>query len=193
MNHEDERWDDEVFGAGPVNVKTPTVSTAATSTTPATYNTIYNIPRVMKPPPSSPTPPPPPSPGPTSHNRGRRWSLDVISPLRLLVTPHSTSTSATGRRPSTPESHSGSGTSSPTLGATAPASLGGRRYSQPILPKVKPLGKDKRAKVKDVGGAGKKDGKGGHHHKVKEGFVVITLDTGQTIVVSFIKKKKNIA
>ena len=129
-------------------------------------------------PPSSPTlSPPVSSPGPLPH-RGRRWSLDVISPLRLLVTPHSST--STGRRPSAPESQDGSGDSSPTLAASTPPISGGRRYSQPILPKVKPV-KDKHAKVKDA--SGKKDGKGGHH-KVKESYVVITLDTGQNVVVS---------
>ncbi|GFN91113.1 rho GTPase-activating protein [Plakobranchus ocellatus] len=122
----------------------------------------------MKPPPSSPTSPTQASVPGALPPRSRRWSLDVISPLRLLVAPHSSSS----KRPVTPEVESDE--TSPIFAATIPP-LGERRYSQPVIPKVKAV-KNKTVKVKD--GGSKKDG------KVKESYMLVTLDTGQTIVLS---------
>ncbi|GFS13933.1 hypothetical protein ElyMa_003150300 [Elysia marginata] len=165
--------EDDVF------VQTPEKQTLTLNKTSTTTGITYPFHRAMKPPTSPTLPPPVSSSGAGLPSRSRRWSLDVISPLRLL---NSHPASSSGRPLSTPESPSESRGSSPTLEATAPAALlRGRRYSQPIIPKVKPV-KDKREKIKAA--PGKKGGKGGHH-KVKESYVVITLDTGQTIVVSF--------
>ncbi|RUS92026.1 hypothetical protein EGW08_000239 [Elysia chlorotica] len=186
ISHEEGSCDDEVFATRPGETFTTTATSTRVSHRRSGISNVRSqttAHRKMKPPSSPTLPPPVGSSSGAFPNRGRRWSLDVISPLRLLVTPHGSA--STGRRPSAPDDQTGSGDDSspgPTPPAVAAPSIhhGGRRYSQPIIPKVKPI-KDKRVKVKDL--AGKKGGKSGQH-KAKESYVLATLDTGQTVVLT---------